>query len=98
VPLENLDNFGLSTLEPTTLGKRTERTSNLEVNTLRENIGEGEQSEETAEVVILESSSRETFIPLPERTSGRFYTWVDRDGVINVTNDPDSVPPDTGSR
>ena len=88
VPQEDLNNFGMSTLRPSTLGTRTEEINNLKTNQLRER---GEMMEEATEVIAPEESNVE-FIPLPQKTRDRFYMWVDKDGIINITNDRDSVP------
>lgn len=89
VPRIDLNPFGMSTLNTSTLSARTEGKSNLVVNQPREK----KQGEETLAVEVSPGErSNITFHRLPLRTSNRFYTWVDENGVINVTNDPDSLP------
>jgi hypothetical protein len=89
VPRIDLNPFGMSTLNTSTLSARTEPKSNLVVNQTREK----NQGEETLAADVTHGERNNiTFHRLPLRTSNRFYTWVDENGVITVTNDPDSVP------
>ena len=89
VPRVDLDPFGMSTLDRSTLIVRREEKSNLVVNQPREK----EEAEETVSVEVAPNQpSNITFQRLPLRTNNKFYRWVDENGVIHVTNDPDSVP------
>ncbi|HSE83866.1 MAG TPA: hypothetical protein VLB01_04910 [Thermodesulfobacteriota bacterium] len=94
IPLENLNNFELSTLGPSTLGERTESRSNLTVNPLIERVAINTQQVEgrSAEVDFIPSEPNVELVPLPSKTSEEFYRWTDEEGVLHVTNDLDSVP------
>ncbi|HLE26274.1 MAG TPA: DUF4124 domain-containing protein [Thermodesulfobacteriota bacterium] len=92
--------------EGSTLGTDIKRKSNLEVNQPRErkqpeatNEGEtvsgGEETaveggEEAVEVIPEESS--EVLTPSPLGKTSGFYKWVDKDGVLHVTDNPGSIP------
>jgi hypothetical protein len=92
--------------EGSTLGTDLKRKSNIEVNQPRERkqpevtneeetVSGGEESageggEEAVEVIPEESSEVLTPSPL-SKTSG-FYKWVDKDGVLHITDNPGSVP------
>jgi hypothetical protein len=88
-PLVDLNPFEMSTLDRSTLTVKREERSNLVVNQPREQ----EPPQETLSVEVSPGEpSNITFHRLPPRTSNRFYRWLDENGVIHVTNDPDSIP------
>ena len=91
IPLEDLDSFEKSTLVPSTLGAKAERRDSLTVNT---RIGRFVLNSQQVEG----RSADVELIPLPSRTSEKFYRWTDEDGVLHVTNDLDSVPSKYRSR
>ena len=92
--------------EGSTLGTDLKRKSNIEVNQPRERkqpevtneeetVSGGEESageggEEAVEVIPEESS--EVLIPSPLNKTSGFYKWVDKDGVLHVTDNPGSIP------
>ena len=86
---QSLDNFGLSTLNTSTIGVRTKRLSNLEINQPR---GKEQPVETTVAKVFPEEPRSISYLPLASSTSKKFYRWVDEDGVMHVTNKLDSVP------
>ncbi|MGH7901170.1 MAG: hypothetical protein ACRENZ_05470 [Thermodesulfobacteriota bacterium] len=88
VPQEDLNPFGISTLDTSTLSARTGEKSNLEVN----QPAKKRQVEETAIELSPGEQNNMNFQPLSLKTRSNFYRWVDENGVINVTNDPDSLP------
>lgn len=94
IPLEDLNNFEKSTLVPTTLGAKTERRSNLTVNPTVERVVINTQGveERSAGAGFVPSEPNVELVPLPSRTSEKFYRWTDAEGVLHVTNDMDSVP------
>ena len=100
IPLEDLDSFEKSTLVPSTLGAKAERRDNLTVNTRIGRFVLNSQQVEgrSAEVDFIPSEPNVELIPLPSRTSEKFYRWNDEDGVLHVTNDLDSVPSKYRSR
>ncbi|MBI2486131.1 MAG: hypothetical protein HYW01_04065 [Deltaproteobacteria bacterium] len=107
-PRENLDNFGMSSLNKTTglggreegstLGRDAKRKSNLEVNKPREKKKGEEAAEETGQETDTGSSEIESdseSAPIGYTSPGRkdgLFTWKDENGVVHVTNDPGSVP------
>src|SRR3989337_1638990 len=92
--------------EGSTLGTTLQRKSNLEVNQPRErkegevtNEGEAETSgeETTGEggegaVEVIPEESSEVLTPSPLSKTSGFYKWVDKDGVLHITDNPGSVP------
>jgi hypothetical protein len=79
----------LSTLTQSTIGIRTKRLSNIEINQPREK----KQLEETTLAKFFPEEPRSTtYFSLPPSTGEKFYRWVDENGVVHVTNKPDSVP------
>ena len=93
-PTEDADNFENSRLSNSSLGSgdRLQRRSNVEVN---------KQPEETATTgnTSNQPSAIDTDIPEPSVnvnsrpvSSSRLIKWTDDDGVVHVTNNPDSVP------
>ncbi|HEX3036112.1 MAG TPA: hypothetical protein VHT73_13500 [Thermodesulfobacteriota bacterium] len=100
IPLGDLDNFEMSTLDQSTLGARTERRSNLTVNPLIERVVINNQQveERTAGADSIPAEPEMELVPLPSRTTEKYYTWTDEDGVLHVTNDSDSVPSKYRSR
>ena len=103
-PDENLNPFGLSSLGNegggSTLGKSTERRSNLQVNppTREQNQYDvqGDDITKTPPVEDTLSSQESIQIGSPSRPAkkGPIYQWVDEKGVKHVTNDIGSVPPE----
>ncbi|HEX3036653.1 MAG TPA: DUF4124 domain-containing protein [Thermodesulfobacteriota bacterium] len=107
-PRENLDPFGMSTLgsptdsgfrkDTSTLGTGTRRKSNLEINKPRERkaIEEEIQEEEAIqEETTFETDTEESAESISSFSPGRvgeIYKWVDKNGVLHVTNDLGSVP------
>ncbi len=90
-PRENLRLFELSTISTSTFGKTTKGLSNLEVNQPREKAAKerafgGDTPSEDVE------PRNVNFFPLPLNTTEKFFKWIDENGVIHVTNDPDAVP------
>ena len=89
MPRVDLNPFEMSTLDRSTLVVRREERNNLVVNQPREK----KQAEATVSVEVAPGEpSNITFHRLPLTTNNRFYRWVDENGVIHVTNDPDSIP------
>lgn len=105
-PRENLNSFGLSTMSGSTdvkargsagtLGTTTKRPSNLEVNRPKEEIPEEETDKRN-------QGSQDSFIqadivnqppPSTSRRHKNIYRWTDEQGVLHVTNDLGSVPPE----
>jgi hypothetical protein len=106
-PRENLNPFGMSTLgsstdsglrkDGSTLSSGTKRRSNLDVNKPREKkvIEEETVQEETTFDAGIEESIEEpveSATSLSSGKSGNLYKWVDKNGVLHVTNDLGSVP------
>ncbi|MGH7889773.1 MAG: hypothetical protein ACRENF_04405 [Thermodesulfobacteriota bacterium] len=91
VPREDLKPFALSTISTSTFGKTAKNISSLEVNQSREK--ETTRQAFAADISSEDVESNNTkFLPLPLSTRERFYKWIDENGVINVTNDPNAVP------
>lgn len=101
-PSEDLNPFGLSTIDKSaemdyrddssTLGVSSKRPSNLEVNAPREKLPlkEGEEAgEEEIEDIGLSSESVSS---VSSGKSGKVYTWKDDKGVLHVSNNLGSVP------
>ena len=88
MPRVDLNPFEMSTLDRSTLIVRREEKSNLEVN----QPAKKRQVEETAIELSPGEQNNMNFQPLSLKTRSNFYRWVDENGVINVTNDPDSLP------
>jgi hypothetical protein len=91
--------------EGSTLSTRTKRKSNLEVNKPRQEGKSEEVTEETGEetsegtatteeIEVTSEESSEGSPTLPLGRIGKLYRWVDKNGVIHVTNDLGSVPPE----
>ncbi len=106
-PRENLNPFGMSTLgsstdsgfrkEGSTLSSGTKRRSNLDVNKPREKkiLEEETVQEETIFDAGNDESVEEpveSASSLSSGKSGNLYRWVDKNGVLHVTNDLGSVP------
>lgn len=109
-PEEDLNNFGLSSMGNgkggTSLGRSSERKSNLEVNAPREPEEEqrdGAESKEDAgsepDSVTAPDYGYET-TGAPEDTSASpasrnpIYKWVDDKGTLHITNNLGDVPPE----
>jgi hypothetical protein len=94
--------------EESTLGTSTNRRSNLEVNKPRERKNTEEEAEAVtqeavtgAETSTEQSASEESaeFTPSsPLGKGGALYKWVDKNGVVHVTNDFGSIPPEYRQR
>ena len=106
-PRENLDPFGMSTLgsstdsglrnDGSTLSSGMKRRSNLDINKPREKkvIEEETVQQETTFDAGIEGSVEEPVEPAPSLSSGgsgNLYKWVDKNGVLHVTNDLGSIP------
>jgi hypothetical protein len=96
LPLEDLDSFQDSTLDPTTFGKRIEQKSNVELNEPRENRPEvrGREVSERANQTQIEEGSESDFVPLSPSKRTPIYLWTDKKGVAHFTNLIKSVPPE----
>lgn len=104
-PREDLNSFGLSTMEGSTdmdyrdsvgtLGTTTKRPSNLEVNRPKEAVPEEENADTNSqgqEDGFLEADVVNQSPSLRSRKQGSIYRWTDEEGVLHVTNDIGSVP------
>jgi len=104
-PREDLNPFGLSTMEGSTdidyrdsvgtLGTTTKRPSNLEVNRPKEATPEEESAgtiSQSPEDSFLEADVVSQSPSLRSRKQGSIYRWTDEDGVLHVTNEIGSVP------
>ncbi|MEQ9618582.1 MAG: hypothetical protein RIG61_05370 [Deltaproteobacteria bacterium] len=107
-PEEDLNNFGLSTMESgeggSTLGRSSERKSNLEINPRREpetekdkDEGTTEEGEESPEPSISTTSPYEETGNGPDYASNPpsrnpIYKWVDDEGNLHITNNIGDVP------
>ena len=94
--------------EGSTLGTTLKGKSNLEVNQPRERKQPGVTNEEetvsggeetTGEggegaVEVIPEESSEVLTPSPLSKTSGFYKWVDKDGVLHVTDSPGAVPPE----
>ncbi|HSE84324.1 MAG TPA: hypothetical protein VLB01_07235 [Thermodesulfobacteriota bacterium] len=86
--------------DTSTLSNNTRRRSNLEVNKPREKkvleeTQEETDLEETTFDTGMEEPIEEPVEPAPSLSSGRsgnLYRWVDKNGVLHVTNDIGSIP------
>ncbi|MER3447122.1 MAG: hypothetical protein C4291_09880 [Candidatus Dadabacteria bacterium] len=88
-PIEDLNPFQDSTLDPTTLGKSIEQKSNVELNKPREErSGVGERRSQTQVVV----ESEPNFAPLSPYMKTPIYVWTDKEGITHFTNLIKSVP------
>jgi hypothetical protein len=89
LPFEDLNLYQDSTMDPTTLGRRIERKSNVELNEPREKnrseVREPEVSERASQTQI-EEESEPTFAPLSPRMSTPIYIWTDKKGITHFTN------------
>jgi len=94
LPLEDLDSFQDSTLDPTTFGKRIEQKSNVELNEPRANRSEvrGREVSERADQTQIEEGSEPNFAPLSPSKRTPIYVWTDKKGVTHFTNLIKSVP------
>jgi hypothetical protein len=94
LPLEDLDLFQDSTLDPTTLGKKIEQKSNVVLNEPRENRPEVRRPEvsERANQTQTEEESESNFVPLSPSNRTPIYVWTDKKGVTHFTNLIKSVP------
>jgi hypothetical protein len=116
-PQENLDPFSMSTLEKdsgsfssgvgSTLGKGSNRPSNLEVNPpLKSGQTEDITTYDEQEIIAPpihsppEGGIDDQFAPeidanlSPIEGAGKIYKWVDKNGVLNITNELNKVPPE----
>ena len=104
-PQEDADNFNLSTmdsssLEPTqrssSLNTRgTDRRSNQEVNRPREEGQKGSEVDTSAvDEYIAEVESINKQGTAGQGSGSNIYNWVDANGEVHVTNNPDSIPPE----
>jgi len=106
-PDEEPQNFDLSTMghgnSGTTIGEKTSRKSNLEVNTMgnrqednQDNNSEGPKSDESDPNMDTDSQFEEPDTVKSSRkpSSNPLIKWVDEDGNIHITNKPGNVPQD----
>ncbi|MGE5445943.1 MAG: hypothetical protein ACM3SR_15350 [Ignavibacteriales bacterium] len=93
-PLENLDSFQDSTLDPTTLGKRIEQRSNIELNEPKGNRSEvrGPEVTERTSQTQMERESEPNFVPLSPPMRTPIYVWTDKKRTTHFTNLIKSVP------
>ena len=56
---------------------------------------EDEQNTEEGLQIQIEETQEDTAIEYPSSTSdSNIYTWTDKNGVVHITNDKDSIPPE----
>jgi hypothetical protein len=104
-PRENLNPFGLSTMEESTdvdyrdsvgtLGTTIKRPSNLEVNRPKQDVPEEDEAgpnSQTPEDSFLEADVVNQSPSLKSRKHKNIYRWTDEEGVLHVTNAIGSVP------
>lgn len=96
LPLENLNPFQDSTMDPTTLGKSIEQRSNVELNEPRGNKSavRGPEVSERMVQTQVERESEPSFAPLSPHTRTPIYMWMDKKGTTHLTNLIKSVPPE----
>lgn len=90
VPEKDVNNFELSTLDRSTLTGGEERRSNLEVN-----LSEVVKKKEVQPGDFpfdLKAPERDSYSLSSLGTTDKYYTWVDENGVMHITNSLDSVP------
>lgn len=115
-PQENLNPFGMSSLGEnsggmgseagSTLGTRSRRPSNLEVNPPRRNRQTNDVIPSDEELLVappVNATHDETIGNQftgeidsnlsPSEGSGEIYQWFDENGILHVTNELTSVPP-----
>lgn len=105
-PSDSLNPYGLSSMGGSTevdyrdaagtLGTKSKRPSNVEVNKALEQVKE-EQVDETGEAPGDSFIEADVVNQAAPRTSGRhmnIYRWTDENGVLHVTNDLGTVPPE----
>lgn len=95
-PIENLNSFQDSTLDPTTLGKRIEQKSNVELNKPKEERPEirGPEVNERISQKQIERESEPNFAPLSPSMRTPIYVWKDKNGITHFTNLIKFVPID----
>lgn len=107
-PDEDLNNFGLSSMGSgqggTTLGRSSERKSNLEINPRGKPEPEkeddqqvSEEEDENAETILSAPTTEETETGSDYSTSNPpsdspIYKWVDNEGNLHITNNIGDVP------
>jgi hypothetical protein len=108
-PQENLNPYGLSTMgedkgsdddSGSTLGRSTKRPSNLEVNAPSSRLQDQEPGEKQDLATQEEVDSNEGYeniideiTPSANEPRGQIYTYRDEKGVLHVTNNITSIPP-----
>lgn len=94
LPLEDLDSFQDSTLDPTTFGKRIEQKSNVELNEPGENRSKvrGREVNDRANQTQIEDGSEPNIVSLSPSKRTPIYVWTDKKGVTHFTNLIKSVP------
>ena len=103
-PQEDADNFELSTMdsssfEPTerssSLNRGTgDRRSNQEVNRPRQENPDTETDTSAVDKYIAEVEAANKQGSTGNQGSSNIYKWVDSNGEVHVTNNPDSIPPE----
>ena len=90
-PTEDADNFQNSKLGTSSLGTgdRLQRRSNIEVNKQPEEAETPANQPAAIDTGITEPSVNVNSRPV---SSSRLIKWTDDEGVVHVTNNPDSVP------
>ena len=104
-PGVDLNPFGLSTMSGSkdvdyregagTLGTTTKRASNLEVNRPKEPAPEedADTSNQDSQDSFIEADIVNQPPPSVSRKREHIYRWTDEEGVLHVTNDLGTVPP-----
>lgn len=101
-PQEDADNFSYSTMGTTrvessqagsTLGERqTTRRSNLDVNRPAERAQNTQPDNNAVDEYIAEVESINRQGSPPPSSGSNMYKWVDGNGEIHVTNNPNNIP------
>jgi len=109
-PTENLNPYGLSDMRPSTesgnvngvgtLGQTIKRKSNIEINAPKEESVEQKDDNDQENSGNLSTENQQLFEQQPDfspkvpRSSGRVFTWMDDNGMLHVTNDLGTIPPE----
>ena len=107
-PEEDLNNFSLSTMgqgkSGSTLGDKSQRTSNIEANSYLKSKKENKENKDNADSLEKTETGKEPSEPLyvepvdkPRASSPSrkpIYEWKDEDGTLHITNDLGKVPPE----
>lgn len=99
-PDEEPENFNLSTMghgnSGTTMGEKTSRRSNLEVNPMGDSETEENQpvDDQVEQPVEDEFEDINAVPPARPPSDNPVVKWVDEEGNIHITNEPRNVPED----